>query len=136
MILHTLLLISSLSFAADGSKYKGKTGRAAHESVNKSQDKNTDGGPPTPVTPTNGDKETDKDAAKPAEGTEEAKPVEKSDTTPEATTPKKANEKKKNKKKNKKKAEKKEDNTMLFVGGGVLGIGAVLALLLGRKKEE
>ena len=60
----------------DGSKYKGKTGRAAHESVNKSEDKNNSGGPPTPVTPTNGEKGTPKaESTKPAEG-EEAKPAE------------------------------------------------------------
>lgn len=133
MILHALLFISSLSFAADGSKYKGKTGRAAHESVNKSQDKNNSGGPPTPVTPTNGDKATPKaESTKPAEGGEEAKPAEEAAPTPPPA--KKANKKKK--KKGKKPAEKGGDNTLLFVGGGVLAVGAILALLLGGKKEE
>jgi hypothetical protein len=133
MILHTLLLISSLSFAADGSKYEGKTGRAAHESANKSEAKTPEGGAPTPITPTNGEK-TENEDGKPKKATEDEKPKE---ATEDATkTPETAPVKKNKKKKNKKNAEKSEDNTMLFVGGGVLALGAVIALLLGRKKEE
>ena len=131
MILHSILLISSLSFAADGSKYEGKTGREAHESVNKSEKKTLDGGAPTPITPTNGEKSADKEEVKPNDKTEDVK-TEEDAKSPETTPAKKKNKKKKNKKN----AGKSEDNTMLFVGGGVLAIGAVIALLLGRKKEE
>ena len=47
MFIQTLLLISSLSFAADGSKYKGKTGREAHESIKEPSAENSSDGAPT-----------------------------------------------------------------------------------------
>ena len=141
MFLQTLLLISSLSFAADGSKYKGKTGREAHESVKEPNSETPSGRAPTPVTPTNTDKQTD-NASSNTEAPAEV--PQNTENNPENTQNTEKNGKNRKNRKNGKNGnngngnkKKSDGNTMLYVGGGALVLGGILlALLMGKKKEE